>query len=195
MTGPCLLVLGALGAIGAPPVQHHAAGREEVPTTALVVIVIVLAALPLLKRLQKRLERKTQLRLRVDEAGIECAYPGGVCRRAAWADLTEVRIRTTSEGPHLEDVFWGFHTGSEMPQVIVPHEVAVQSELLDALQRRLPGLDDEAVIRAMGCGEDRFFVVWSARAAPASGSERDAGPGVTHEDATTSNPQSQSNGT
>jgi hypothetical protein len=101
-----------------------------------------------------------QNRLRIDDAGIEYAYRDGV-RRAEWTDISEVRIQTTDEGPFLEDVFFSIHTGSlSAPQVIVPHDKAVHGRLLEALQERLPGLDDRAVIEAMGRCERRSFVIW-----------------------------------
>ena len=101
-----------------------------------------------------------QDRLRIDDAGFEYTYRDGT-RRAEWKEISEVRIQTTDEGPFLEDVFFGIHTGSESaPQVIVPHDDAVRGHLLEELQRRLPGLDDSAVVEAMGCCQRRTFVIW-----------------------------------
>ena len=101
-----------------------------------------------------------QDRLRIDDAGVEYTYRDGT-RRAEWKEISEVRIQTTDEGPFLEDVFFGIHTGSESaPQVIVPHDDAVRGHLLEELQRRLPGLDDSAVVEAMGCCQRRTFVIW-----------------------------------
>jgi hypothetical protein len=101
-----------------------------------------------------------QNRLRIDDAGVEYSYCDGV-RRAEWKEVSEVRIQTTDEGPFLEDVFFGIHTGSpSAPQLIVPHDDAVRGRLLEELQQRLHGVDDRAVIEAMGCCERRSFVIW-----------------------------------
>jgi hypothetical protein len=101
-----------------------------------------------------------QDRLRIDDTGVEYTYRDSI-RRAEWKQISEVRIQTTDEGPFLEDVFFGIHTGSESaPQVIVPHDDAFRGHLLEELQRRLPGLDDRAVVEAMGCCQRRTFVIW-----------------------------------
>jgi len=99
-------------------------------------------------------------RLRIDDAGVEYTY-SDCTRRAGWKEISEIRIQTTDEGPFVEDVFIGIHTGSESaPQVIVPHDDAVRGHLLQELQRRLPGLDNGAVLEAMGCCQRRTFVIW-----------------------------------
>jgi hypothetical protein len=101
-----------------------------------------------------------QDRLRIDADGVEYTYRDGI-RRAEWKEISEVRIQTTDEGPFLEDVFFDIHTSSESaPQVIVPHDDAVRGHLLEELQHRLPGLDDRAVVEAMGCCQRRAFVIW-----------------------------------
>lgn len=101
-----------------------------------------------------------QDRLRIDDAGVQYTYRDSI-RRAEWKEISEVRIQTTDEGPFVEDVFFGIHTGSESaPQVIVPHDDAVRGRLLEELQRRLPDLDDRAVVEAMGCCQRRTFVIW-----------------------------------
>lgn len=116
--------------------------------------------------------RPARKRLRIDDAGIEYAYSDGV-RRAEWKDVSEVRIKTTDEGPYLEDVFFGIHTGSPpTPQVIVPHDDADRGRLLEELQQRLPGLDNKAVVEAMGCCERRSFVIWKR---PAEAAEHSMG--------------------
>ncbi len=105
---------------------------------------------------------ESQVRVSFDDREIVCSYPDGVVRRAAWSELTEVRIRTTSEGPFLPDVFWGLHAGAEEPRIIVPQGASGDAELLHAMQRRLPGFDNLEVGRAMGSTDDRMFVVWRA---------------------------------
>jgi hypothetical protein len=137
--------------------------------TVLLITLVLLATLPFIERCLDRARRspRQQLRLRVDDTGIECTYPGGATRRAAWPQVTEVRIRTTSEGPVQEDVYWGVHTGTEKPHVVIPNSAIVGSGVHEAFNQRLPGFDNEAVIRAMGCTDDRFFVVWRAASRPA----------------------------
>lgn len=81
----------------------------------------------------------------------------------AWSEVSEVRIRTTSEGPFLPDVFWVLDAGEEEGRVVYPQGAVGDPELLAAMHARLAGFDDDAVIRAMGCTDDALFVVWRRR--------------------------------
>lgn len=125
-----------------------------------------------------RLPPEPQIEITSDDREIVCAYPGGTVRRAQWSDLTAVRIRTTSDGPFLPDVLWGLHAGGREPAIIYPLGATGDGALLSAMQRRLPGFDNEAVVRAMCSAEDAWFVVWRGPR------ERDGrrGPGPTSED-------------
>lgn len=74
-----------------------------------------------------------------------------------WDDLQEVVILTTDEGPLRDDVFWILKGTSG--GCAVPSEADGMDALLRRLQR-LPGFDDAAVIRAMGCTANEAFVRW-----------------------------------
>lgn len=99
-------------------------------------------------------------RLTVDTEGITLVA-GDRREHVAWTDIARVRIVTTDEGPFVTDVFFAIDAKSG-GGCVVPHDLAVQSELLDTLQARLPGLDNEAVIAAMGSTERREFTIWRA---------------------------------
>jgi hypothetical protein len=75
-----------------------------------------------------------------------------------WDDLERIAIVTTDEGPFTEDVFWLFigrgGTGCALPGA------AVGDEVFERL-KRLPGIDYEAVITAMGSAENASFEVWA----------------------------------
>jgi hypothetical protein len=73
-----------------------------------------------------------------------------------WAELVEVGLLTTSDGPFAEDVFW-ILLGADGGQCAVPGSIA--EPLLRRLQR-LPGFDNLAVVGAMGSTEDARFRVW-----------------------------------
>lgn len=107
-----------------------------------------------------RLSPECQVRVGFDDEEIVCSFPEGTFRRVAWEEITEVRIRTTSDGPFLPDVFWGLHAGEEAPRIVYPQGAVGDPGLLEAMQRRLPGFDNEALVRAMGCTDDAMFVVW-----------------------------------
>jgi hypothetical protein len=48
----------------------------------------------------------------------------------------------------------------------VPQDLAVKNNLLAILQERLPGLDNQQVIRAMGSAEDAYFTIWTRAGEP-----------------------------
>jgi len=94
-----------------------------------------------------------------DDTTITARYSNGEERAVRWNDLSKVGIRTTDEGPVAEDVFWGLHAGSEV-RVVYPSAASGAQELLAAMQRRLAGFDNEALINAMGSSDNNDFVVW-----------------------------------
>jgi hypothetical protein len=80
----------------------------------------------------------------------------------AWSDLTAVRIRTTSDGPVAEDMFFVFD-GGDGKGCVVPNRLAVKTRLLTALQERLPDLDNKEVARAAGVCTEASFTIWTQR--------------------------------
>jgi len=79
-------------------------------------------------------------------------------------NLYGIAIVTTDEGPWSEDVFWLF-IGANGSGCAVPGG-AVGDAVFDRL-KRLPGVDYEAVIIAMGSADNASFEVWK-RPAPAA---------------------------
>lgn len=109
---------------------------------------------------QERLEPESRTVISFDDEKIAVRYENGARREVRWDALTMVGIRTTDEGPFQPDVFWGLHAGDEGPAVVYAQGATGDGELLDALQKRLPGFDNETLIRAMGCTENDFFLIW-----------------------------------
>ena len=92
-----------------------------------------------------------------DEEGVVRRLPDGGSERVRWEDLREVVIVTTDEGPFVDDVFWmlvGDHGGCAVPSESTGFEA-----LMGRLQR-LPGFDNDAVIRAMMSTDNASFVCW-----------------------------------
>jgi hypothetical protein len=114
-------------------------------------------------------DRARRDRLTIDDAGITRTAPG-LREQVAWGDIARVCIVTTDRGPWLEDVFFILDSRSG-GGCVVPQDLAVRGGLLEALQSRLDGVDNAAVIEAMGCLENREFTIWEAR----SGEPRTAG--------------------
>jgi predicted metal-dependent HD superfamily phosphohydrolase len=84
----------------------------------------------------------------------------GICagnETLRWDEMRVVGIRTTSDGPFAEDVFWQFVSSTgvfELPGSVVDGEVFA------AMQKRLPGMDALKVIDAFGSTRERVFRVW-----------------------------------
>ena len=96
--------------------------------------------------------------VQIDDAGVIVATKRGQ-DEVHWADVTRVRIITTSAGPWGEDVFFVLE-GSEGKGCVVPHDAAVRTKLLQELQARLPDIDDRKVIESMGSTSRAAFIIW-----------------------------------
>jgi hypothetical protein len=102
--------------------------------------------------------------LTVDEWGI-ARIVGDRREAVAWEDLQIVRIRTTSDGPAAEDMFFVLE-GAAGKGCVVPNRLAVTARLFTALQERLPGLDNKEVARAAGVCAEAWFTIWTRRCPP-----------------------------
>ncbi len=72
--------------------------------------------------------------------------------------LARVVILTTDEGPFVDDVFWVFEDG-EGAILHIPASAEGAETLFDAISV-LPGVDYEAVLKAMGSTENAQYLVW-----------------------------------
>ena len=97
-------------------------------------------------------------KLTLDDAGITRA-DRSVREYVAWEDIVRVRIMTTDRGPWSEDVFFVID-GRDGDGCVIGQDLAVRGGLLEALQSRLPGMDNGAIIEAMGSTENRTFQIW-----------------------------------
>ena len=77
----------------------------------------------------------------------------------AWVDLFRVEIVTTDEGPWSEDLFFLLE-GADGKGVAVSGGLAQECGLIAALQERLPGLDNDAIIQSASSVENARFLVW-----------------------------------
>ena len=96
-------------------------------------------------------------RVTFDDERVVRTMRDGRTEQVRWDDLREVGIVTTDAGPFVDDVFW-LLIGDE-GGCVVPSEAEGTGALLARLQE-LPGFDNGAVVRAMGCTDDERFVVW-----------------------------------
>ncbi len=110
-----------------------------------------------LKSFWKRKDEPSRKTLNVDENGVACHWTDRAVDIVSWDDLVQVEIRTTDDGPFIDDVYFVLR-GSESV-CVVPSETEGFGGLLERLQR-LPGFDNEAVIRAMTCTDNAVFLCW-----------------------------------
>jgi hypothetical protein len=105
-----------------------------------------------------------QERVVFDDDSITRTMAGGQQESIRWSALQEVSIVTTDEGPFADDVFWVL-SGSE-GGCAVPSSALGAGDLLVRLQR-LPGFDNEEVVRAMGSTSNAKFLCWRREGAGA----------------------------
>ena len=53
--------------------------------------------------------------------------------------------------------FWGYNKD----EALILNDAAVRTKLLDELQVRFPNLNNDMVIKAMGCTSNDRFLVWN----------------------------------
>jgi hypothetical protein len=98
-----------------------------------------------------------------DEELISCTKPNGTIESVKWKDLKAVLIETTDEGPFACDVFWVL-LGSNQTGCVIPQGATGESELLKALQDKLPAFNNEALLLAMASTQNNRFIIWEAKA-------------------------------
>jgi hypothetical protein len=92
-----------------------------------------------------------------DQAGIHFVRASGICESVCWDEIVRVVLRTSDKGPFEDDVFFVVETARD--PLVIPQPAHGFDDLLRALQQ-LPGFDNQAVIEAMGCTDNREFVCW-----------------------------------
>lgn len=134
--------------------------RDRIPWYATAFFAVCLVAGLLAIRGGRRDDGARPEHLAIDDVGIT-RTARNLREHVAWVDIARVRIVTTDQGPWLEDVRFVVD-GKSGGGCVVPHDLAVRSGLLEALQSRLAGVDHAAVIAAMGSVERREFTIWEA---------------------------------
>jgi hypothetical protein len=138
--------------------------RDRVPwyATAFFAGCLVIGVLSMLSILGDPSDDRAQTEhLTIDDVGITRTAPD-LREHVAWGDIARVRILTTDQGPWLEDVFFVVDSRNG-DGCVVTHDLAVRSGLLEALQSRLEGVNNAAVIEAMCSAEAREFTIWEAK--------------------------------
>jgi len=111
------------------------------------------------ERAEAGYRRRVEGTVTVDEWGVT-RVAGEIREAIAWKDLAWVRIYTTSDGPGAEDFFFALG-GADGKGCLVPNSLAVASDFLATLQKRLPGLDNMEVAKAVGSVTEAWFTIWT----------------------------------
>jgi hypothetical protein len=95
----------------------------------------------------------------ITDSEIVSTRPDGTTERCPIAELKELYIVTTSDGPWNPDVWWLFvgsssGTGCSFPQGATGEQAALQ------FAQQLPGFDNATFISAMGSTSDAKFLCW-----------------------------------
>ena len=93
----------------------------------------------------------------VDGDAFTISYPDGRVERGRLDQVTGVAIETNDSGPWGSDVWWHLEVDGRL--VSYAQGATGEGELLPLLQR-LPGFDNEAVIRAMGSTDNAVFLAF-----------------------------------
>ncbi len=122
------------------------------------------------KRLFKRTERDNEVLkpeasviVTYDSKGIHCVKPNSKDESITWEKLDAVLIETTDEGPMLPDVFWLLLSRDMSSGCIVPQGATGEKALLEEMQRRLSGFDNEMLIAAMLSTDNQRFLLWERK--------------------------------
>ncbi len=96
--------------------------------------------------------------VRSDDTGFVGMSARGPELRLEFSDLNRVAIRTTDEGPGVEDVFWLLVAGEQ--ECLIPHGVWGETELFERLLK-LPGFNSQVMIAAMTSTDNAVFECWT----------------------------------
>jgi len=88
----------------------------------------------------------------IDDAGLHFDD-----RTVPYDTIERVTVRTTADGPWFDDVFWCVATREHVWELPGRH---VDGDALGLLQKHLTGLDDAAIIEAMGSTDDARFTIY-----------------------------------
>jgi hypothetical protein len=120
----------------------------------IVLSVAGLGAAVLLLGLRVRSSQRRLAHLTADSTGLTIG-PG---EQIPWTEVLEVRVETTDAGPYDEDLFLVViargRAALRIPSPVVPR-------VLPQVQR-LPGFDNETLIKSMSCADKAMFVCWRA---------------------------------
>ena len=137
-------------------------------TTALILLVLAMPCAIAFawylhdKRKGSKLMPESLYIVKCSPEGVQCQDANGEKSEILWKELSEVRVRTNDTGPWGIDVLWGLHDEHGHPKVSIPGGATGESEMVKVFQR-LPGFDNEEMIKAMQCTDNNTFLCWHGK--------------------------------
>ncbi|HEX8956362.1 MAG TPA: hypothetical protein VF798_08815 [Burkholderiaceae bacterium] len=136
---------------------------------ALIAVVVIYQAVKLRRAVSENLgprqpthpEMLTELTFSADS--ISAKYPDGGIISMKWSELTNIGLASTAAAPGDPSLYWGLHSGKQVPTITYPHGTVGDKELLAEFARRLPGFDMEKVMQAVAATGRAHFQVWSKK--------------------------------
>lgn len=155
------LAFAAVGFLSTSPDTSDAVRLIGISLFGLAAIYFVLRLLPIRTRVTESAVAGNGGAVTVthDDEAISVTFPDGHTRSVNWNVLTKIVIRTTDEGPAVDDVFWDLYVGDDL-ELTYPQHADSDRRLLNAMQERLRGFDNEVVIGAMGSTGNANFTAW-----------------------------------
>ena len=83
-------------------------------------------------------------------------------QKIKWDNLQKVVIRTTDRGSMEDDLFW-ILVGKDEEILIIPSETEGVQKLMEEMQYRLDGFNNEEVIKSAASCENNDFLIWSSK--------------------------------
>jgi hypothetical protein len=104
----------------------------------------------------------SKVRVTCDDKTITIGDEEGCVTKLAWTELANVAVVTTELGPFEDDLYWVLtdRAGRQLPPI--PMGARGEDALLAAMQGRLAGFDNMAVVEAMGSVSAGMFQIWPA---------------------------------
>jgi hypothetical protein len=98
--------------------------------------------------------------LTFDADSISAKYPDGGVIGMKWAELTNIGLASIDAPPDSPTLYWGLHSGKQIPTISYPHGAVGDKALLAEFAKRLPGFDMETVMKAVGTTGRAHFQIW-----------------------------------